>query len=1210
MIKKKPEVFVPLPEAVQLIINRNRVHIILKPNLPKGMTITAFESGNHLTLSPHHNCNDVGQQTKGNWSGTLTKTLVMKLAIFLLSVFLFQAHANTYAQKVTISGKEITLKQVFAAIEKQTDYVIFSNESFLTKAHKVSITVHEVGVEELLNLVLKDQPIQYSIKNKTIILSEKKDVINNPFSELLQVEQVPLLINGMVRSVQGEYLSGASVSVKSKSNGTSSNGKGEFSLKTNDESFVLQVSMIGYDGGEIIIRKVDGVFLVSSPGKLHYVSDTKTPGRINLMIYLSKAVSQLDEMQVTAYGKTSRRLATSNITTIKGEDIEKMPITTALEALIGRVPGVVVQQWSGNGAAPVRVEVRGKRNLNPRTPQDPLYVVDGIPMVVLNASSSSGGLGFSAGAVQGGLTNTIGENPLLSINPRDIERIDVLMDADGTAIYGSRGANGVVLITTKRAKAGPTNFSLSINNGVKFNQKFPRTVATADYLAVRREAFRNDGVDPDIFSAPDLKLWDSTKYTDWNRELSGVGNVMNVNASLSGGSGQTSYRLSSSYRSTKELLNNGGRNTIGSFRVALNHASPNQKFKLTVGSNLSISDIKAYALGSVSGSLAPNSPDIYTKEGDFNFVPYRGQYGSNFPFSAFKKPSYSITNSSQSYINIEFTLLKGLILGLNAGYNFDNNENRNLSPQSASDPFYGGFSFAVFGGTRNKGWEFEPQLNYVTRLGRGNLTVTLIGSANSNTTVANTVTGVMFANEALMKSANNADIKQFEDVSKQYRAISGAGILNYTWDQKYILNLNGRRDGSSRFGPGKQFGNFWSVGLGWIMSDEKWIEKMLPSWFTYLKVFGSTGISGGDGIADYEYLSHWGSTGMYGQGIQLLRYNGMNVFHVQKPLNQDYHWEDNKQTDLSLEMGFLKDNRITAVVNAYRSLSRDKLGIIPMPLYTGFDGALGNSLAQVENKGMSIKIIARLVQKEKWGLSADFNIGMNKNILAKYPGLEYSQDKNRYRVGASLDVKYLLKFTGIDPLTGNFTFADYNKDGKITTLGAELPYSPEDDRYLSVNLNARYTGGMGFQIYYKSFSVSTSFQFVNRVDRNPLFSVIPGRMGAIILPDEIRNSHWQKPGDIVQFPRYTNDPAALGPFAESDIAYIRLKYLRMTNLHAAWEIPEKYYKKAGMKRASLSISTGNLFTISNYKGYDPDITNLASTSPIPRVITLDLNVNF
>ncbi|MGN6421213.1 MAG: SusC/RagA family TonB-linked outer membrane protein [Pseudobacter sp.] len=1132
----------------------------------------------------------------------------MKLAIFLLSVALFQARANTYAQKVTLSGKEITLKQVFAAIEKQTDYVIFSNESFLTKAHKVSLTVHQVDVEELLNLVLKDQPIQYSIKNKTIILSEKKAVINNPLSEFLQAEQVSLVINGMIRNAQGEYLSGVSVSVKGKSNGTSTNGKGEFSFKTNDESFVLQVSMIGYDGGEIIIKKVDNVLRVSSAGKLHFVANTNTPGQISLMIQLAKAVSQLDEMQVTAYGKTSRRLATSNIATIKGEDIEKMPATTALDALIGRVPGVVIQQWSGNGAAPMRVDIRGKRSLNPRLPQDPLYVVDGIPLVVLNASSSTSGLGFSTGAVQGGLTNTIGENPLLSINPRDIERIDVLMDADGTAIYGSRGANGVVLITTKRAKPGPTSFGFSINNGIKFNQKFPRTVATAEYLAVRREAFRNDGIDPDIYTAPDLKLWDSTKYTDWNRELSGVGNVMNINASVGGGTGQTTYLLSSSYRTSKELLNNGGKNTMGNFKISLNHSSPNQKFKLSVGSNFSLTDVKAYALGSISNGLAPNSPDIYTKEGDFNFVPYRGQFNSNFPFSAFKKPSYSNTTSSQSYIRLEYALLKGLSVNLNAGYNFDNNENMNLSPASAADPFYNSFSFAVFGTTRNKGWQVEPTLIYNTRLGRGDLTATLIGTANSVTTAANTITGVNFANEALMKSANNADTRQFQDVAKQYRTISGAGVIKYNWENKYILSLNGRREGSSRFGPGKQFGNFWSVGLAWNISDEKWMDKVMPSWMSYLKLFGNTGVSGGDGVGDYEYLSQWGSTGSAG-GTQLLKYNGMSVFHVLKPLNQDYHWEDNKATNLSVEFGFLKD-KITLLVNGYKNLSKDKLGGIRMSSYTGFTSAVGNSMAAIENKGLSFTLSARLVQKESWGVSASFNLNTNRNRIVQYPGLEYSQDKNRYRVGQSLDIKYLLKFTGIDPLTGNFTFEDHNKDGKISVFGAELPYSDEDDRYIAVNTNARYTGGLSLNAYYKSISVSTGWQFVNRMDKNPLFTVIPGRMGAIILPDEIRNNHWQKPGDIALFPRYTNDPTSLGPFADSDIAYFRLKYLRLVNLHVGWEIPEKYYKKAGMKRATLSVSTANLFTFSNYKGYDPDITNLASTSPIPRIITLDLSVNF
>ncbi len=255
---------------------------------------------------------------------------------------------------------------------------------------------------------------------------------------------------------------------------------------------------------------------------------------------------------VTAYGKTTKRLATGNISTVKGEDIQRQPVMTVLEALVGCVPGMVVSQSSGNGAAPVNVLIRGRNTINSSAITDPLYVIDGVPLTFLNTSLSTAFLDFSPGAVQAGLSNTNGENPLLSINPNDIERIDVLKDADATAIYGSRGANGVILITTKRAKAGPPRFEISIANGVKFNQRYPKLLNTQEYLAIRREALQNDGLAADIYTAPDLVLWDTTKYTDWQREMIGTGNTLSVNLGIGGGTSQTSYAVSAGFNSQKK----------------------------------------------------------------------------------------------------------------------------------------------------------------------------------------------------------------------------------------------------------------------------------------------------------------------------------------------------------------------------------------------------------------------------------------------------------------------------------------------------------------------------------------------------------------------------------------------------------------------------------------------------------------------------------
>ncbi|RZS76194.1 SusC/RagA family TonB-linked outer membrane protein [Pseudobacter ginsenosidimutans] len=1128
----------------------------------------------------------------------------MKLAIFLLTAAIFQAHGNTFAQKVTLSGKEITLKQVFAAIEKQTDYVVFSNESFLSGSHKVSVTVHEVSVEELLNLVLKDQPIQYSIRNKTIILSQKV-IVPKSITEFLRGEPPPIVINGVIRAVEGEFLAGVSVRVKGSSNGVTTDGKGIFQIKSSAENFVLQISMIGYETSEITIKKVENDYQVKS-SSAGFTADTKTPGQIILSLNLKKSVSQLDEMQVTAYGKTSRRMAISNIGSIKGEDIEKMPVMTATEAMIGRVPGLSIQRMSGNSSAPVRVVIRGRNSLNRNT--DPLYVVDGIPLVYLNASTTTGSIGISTGPVQAGQTNSVGENPLFSINPRDIERIDVLKDADGIAIYGSRGANGVILITTKKAKAGPTRLSIDVQRGIKFNQRYPQLPDTKEYLAVRREAFRNDGILPDIYNAPDLMLWDTTKYTDWRRELVGIGNTTTVNASVSGGMSQTNYRLSGSYASEQEILNLDGKNQRTTFASSIGHASVDQKFRLNAGTNLSFSDIKVYGMGALPGSLPPNAPDIYNEKGEFNFEPYRDQYQSVFPFSPLKRPSVSKTTIFAANIALQYEVTKELIVSTTIGYNYSNNENNTIVPAASLDPAFRVVSSANYGSTVNKGWQVEPQLQYKKLIGKGDLSVQVIGNLNNVVTNSRLTFAQMFPNDALMKSATNARLVMSQDAFKQYRYISGSALINYSWDGKYIIKLSGRRDGSSRFGPGKQFGNFGSLGLGWNISEEKWMKRIMPSWFNYLKLSGNTGIVGGDVYSDYEYLSHWGNSFLSGSSYLLPNYNGTMAFHVQRPLNQDYRWEGSRRSDIMLSMGFLKD-KITFTINAYKNLSKNKITNLDQPLYTGFAQVLGNSLAAVQNKGVEITLGVKLVNKEDWHVSLDFNVSTNKNTLADYPGLESSPDKGLYKVGASMDARYLLKYTGIDPLTGSFTFEDANKDGRVTT-GQGFPLSALDDRRILIDMNDKYYGGLVVNAGYKRISLSTNFSFTNKYRPNPLFQGLPGEQINFILPEEVKNNHWQKPGDIVKFPRYTTRVTELGPFQNSDGYYVKVKYLRMVSLNLAYSLPEKWLSKTGIKSAGFAIGTGNIFTLSSFKGFDPDVDGVTNTIPISRVITTSLRLSF
>ncbi|RZS75902.1 SusC/RagA family TonB-linked outer membrane protein [Pseudobacter ginsenosidimutans] len=1119
----------------------------------------------------------------------LTKTLlVMKLTILLLTVSILHANAGGFAQSISLQGKNLPVEQVIKSVEKQTGYVFLYSREVLANTRTITIDASNTPLKEFLQQAFRDQPFRFSIRSKTILLLQKTMALESIDLPKDSIQNIPeaIKVNGQVFGVNNQPLIGASVRKQ---------GTKEFVLTDHNGRFVINAEigsklLVSYVGYELYEWKVTGP---------------------QVRIPLQLVVNDLDQTVVTAYGKTTKRLATGNISTVKGEDIQRQPVMTVLEALVGRVPGLIVNQTSGNGAAPVSLLIRGRNTINSTVPTDPLYVIDGVPLTYLNVSTSTSALDFSPGAVQSGVSNTNGENPLLSINPNDIERVDVLKDADATAIYGSRGANGVVLITTKKAKAGPPSFNISIGNGLKFNQRYPKLLSTPEYLAIRREALQNDGIAADIYSAPDLMLWDTTKYTDWQREMIGVGNMLNVNIGVGGGTTQTSYALSAGFRSQKELMNNDGKNNVVNLLTSVNHSGLNQKFKLSFGNSMAVSDVKSYALGLLT-DIPPNAPDIYTEKGDFNFIPYRGRTSSLFYFSRLKSPSESKSIKLGSQLNISYQIIKGLIISASGGHNFSNNQNRAITPAASRDTLYRNAPGAYYGRSTQNDFNIEPQLAYSTMLGKGNLSVQLIGTYFTSTARAETIHGTDFTNDALMKSYNNAGTKTVSEGFRQYKYLSAAAILRYIWDNKYIINLNAKRDGSSRFGPGKQFGNFASVGAAWISSDERWMKAVLPKWISLLKFRGSVGATGSDNVGEFEYLSQWGTAPADLNPLKLFRYNGVDAYHVLKPLNQEFQWETTFKSEFGASLGFLND-RVLLEFAAYRNISSNQLTNMPTGLFTGFASTVTNLAAKIANTGIEFQMTAKLIERKDFNLSVDFNISRNRNRLLEFPGIENSIYNNRLRVGQPTTVEYLLRYTGIDPLTGSHSFEDYNKDGVITA-GSRffLPTLPNEDRYITIDKAPKYFGSTGLNISYKDFSISTRLDFKNQLREDPYLTAIVGSMKNISLPAEILNNHWRNPGDIVKYPRFTTEGTRINSnnLDRSDAKYVNGSFLRMNNLSIAYRFPQSWCKKIGVKNIGISINTQNLFTISPYKGLEPDLQTSIYATPIPRTISTNLRLNF
>lgn len=1131
---------------------------------------------------------------------------VMKLTALLLTVVLLQVHATSSAQSVTLTGKDLPLTKVFAAIKQQTGYVVFYNRDMLADTRPVSVSVRNMPLGDLLDMLFSEQPVGYVIQDKTIILSRKSP------QPVYPAAQTGITVSGKLVTEDNTPMPGVTVRIAGTNRGTTTGADGVFRLDVQYEE-ELQFSAIGYETLHLRLKKgsIDELVVVSRDTKHRAGASIIVPNAVNAILRMQRTTSQLDEIQIKPYGITSRRLTTGNIITVKGKDLETQPVMNIHQALEGRVPGLVITPSSGNSAAPLKMEIRGRSVLNGTMLVEPLYVIDGVPFNTLEIHPLRK-REVSNGSVQGGMTNTKGENPLLFLNPRDIESIDVLKDADATAIYGSRGANGVILITTRKNKQGETSFNLSVNRGTTSIPRYLPLMDTKQYLEVRREAHLLSGTTPTIYNAPDLMLWDTTSYTDWQRKLIGTGNQTNVDARLSGGLLNTSYTVGFNFYDQKELMNNGGKNQRSSFYVNLSHISSNQKLRINAVSRLSMTDVEAYSINNIT-ALPPNAPDIYLPNGEFNFVPWRGEWMSNFPHSSLKQPSESKSHTAVNSLSVNYEVIRGLTFSTNAGYSFNQNKNIMLGPAASQDPFYAPGAVVYYGNSSSSQWTLEPQLSYQTPISLGMLNVQVGGSMQEVRGNSLTQVGMGYANDELLRSIANAQMSMNYDGQGQYRYMGLFGIVGFRWAEKYMINLNARRDGSSRFGPGRQFGNFGSVGLAWIASSEPWLKSALPAWMSTVKLRASAGLTGSDGIGDYEYLSRWGS--FFGSsstnGTKLYPYNGVPGFHSIRAPVQDFQWGSTSKTEAALLLGFLED-RINVEASFYRDRSGKQLTSITLPEYTGFSSILGNWDAVIQNSGVEITAQGNVVRNNDWNLNLWFNISRNRNILAEYPGLENSAYASQYLVGKSLQLVYLLRYTGVNPANGDYTFEDRNKDGQITRTGSgSIPQDAQDDRYIEKDLTPRYTGGFGTNASYRGWSLSMSFSFRSQVARNPFTTLELGQMRNGILPKEVERDHWRKPGDQAQYARYTtfSNPNN-GLMAISDGGYTDASYLKFTNVALAYSLPAKLLKKLRLKGASVAIQTQNLFTFTSYIGVDPVIQDVNNASPIPRTISSNLSLTF
>lgn len=942
----------------------------------------------------------------------------------------------------------------------------------------------------------------------------------------------------VISANNNEALPGATIKITTTNQTILTNDRGEFTLNLANGKYSLSVYYLSCETKNIEIE---------------------VPLKEQLIIKLETEEQTLKEVEInTGYYTVKDKERTGSISRVTAETIAKQPVSNPLSALVGWMTGVNIVQNSGLPGAGFSVQIRGQNSLRtfPTNPVDgntPLYIVDGVPF----AAATMQRLG--AEAVQQ-------SSPLNAINPSDIESIEVLKDADATAIYGSRGANGVVLITTKKGKQGPVKVDLNTFSGFSTMPKKMNLLNTEQYMAMRNEAFTNDKVIPTITNAPDLKLWDTNRYTDWQEKLLG-GTAHNTNAqlSLSGGSNQIRFLISGNYGRETSIFPGEFAFQKGSGHNYLQYLSTDQKFMVGLANTYTISNntLPNGSLTSQARFLPPNAPDAFNADGTLNWA--NGTWDN--PFSYLLKKYSAKTISLINNLTLSYQLTKGLTAKANLSYSsLQYQENLKSPMRSLSPTTLNPTHNTQLATNTEQGYNIEPQLNYTVNFMGGTLSALTGISIQQNIRSGQITVASGFSSEALMDNLSNATTLSASSSYSQYRYAAAFARINYSYKSKYILNLTGRRDGSSRFGPGKQWGNFGAIGTAWIFSEETFIKQNLP-FLSHGKLRASYGITGSDQIGDYGYLDSYSSSGQY-----LLP--GLSPTRLANPL---FSWEVNKKAEMAFEAALL-NNRLRFSIAHYCNRSSSQLIGYALPDMVGFPSVQANFPATVQNTGWEFELGADLFKTPTFNWSTQFTLTRSGTKLLVFPNIGLSAYSNTLIVGQSLSLQRVNQFTGVNPTTGLYTFLDVNSNNSI---GLE-------DRKLMPDYKPIY-GGIENSFKYKSIELSFFTQFVCKKGYDYRISFLtPGYQQN--QPVEVLN-RWTEQAPNSNIQRYTQRSATTNSqWQTSDANYnSNLSFIRLKNVSLSWYLPQRWQKAMHLKAARIYAQGQNLYTLTRYKGLDPEI---------------------
>lgn len=1159
------------------------------------------------------------------WSIPPKPLLIMKLTIVLLTVATLHVSATGYAQKVSISEQDVTLEKIFKAIKKQTGYGFFYEKSLLENSHRQSVNVKNVSINEALDSCLKGQGLTYEIIDRTIAIRRKAIEKEKPSEPA-----PPIVLKGTVRDAEGNPLAGVSVKVKGTNIGVATDNNGNYSIESPKSGVVLVFSYVGFIEKEVA------------------ASDNTV-----LNVKLQPKPQQMDSIVVIAYGTSSRRTVSNAITTVTAKDFEDKPVTNALQAVQGLMPGVNIQQGTGAPGDAPQIKVRGMGSLG--AGNEPLYVVDGVPLSDASAFNQ--------------------------INPADIQSMDILKDAAAAAMYGSRGGNGVVLVTTKRGTKGAPKFDFSVSYGMQELSKKIKVLNKEQYVEYVKDAFTNASRPvPSIYNSPD-----SLANTDWQNQIFNKAPMVNYQLSASGASDKVGYFVSGNYVVQDGILKNSGYSRY-SFRSKIDvDLKPWLKMGVNLAPSYANTDVQP-SHGAVNGGqytatfgmnpspsigspitlalLTPPVIPVFLSNGDYasnynwpattpgnigTMQAFNGQHYNPVQILDLYKDKYkSFKFIGNSFLQAE--PLKGLKLKTSLGGEYrsddrlwtvpatlayDNNTLANLS-----NPITGNIQSAL-----SKGYRYsliwENTANYSTSVKEHKIDAVVGYAAQQTKSEATAIFSRVgtATNQTIQYPSNTTQLNGAILPYGENTLASIFGRVQYSYRYKYMLSVAMRRDGSSRFGPNNRYATFPSASAAWAIDEEEFFKRLISARsISLLKLRASWGLTGNYNIGDFSWQGQM-SLASYafgsGQGTINPGY-GQSSFDL-----ADLTWESNEQTDIGLDVG-LMNNRIQVVADYYVRTTKNLLLNANLPALVGFATTIRQNVGSIQNKGFEIAVSSQnFVGKFKWNTKANLSFNRNKilSLLGDQPiyanilGVAGYQNSIRSVVGGSLgdfyglkqigvymndeDLANSAKWTGAQPSgVGDIKYSDENKDGKIDVadiikIGTPHPkfiYGLTNSfNYANFDLNIILQGVYGGDIVNAVVRYSNTFlggdnPFIHTLDRwrsvdNPGNGWVP------------KAKAWSG----------TANPAPLAQFSTYNL--YSASYLRISTITLGYNLTKAMFRKKSDKSLRLYVAGQNLFTFTKYAGYNPDANMYGGEDsdrlgidqgayPLARTITVGLNMRF